>query len=346
MSTQLPLLRMKAVTRRFGGIAALDGVSLDIAAGEIVCLVGHSGCGKSTLLRVIAGVEEIDGGSVMLAGQTVNGRGRFVEPEDRNVGLMFQDYALFPHMTSRRNIGFGLKGLGRRQAAARVEDVIQRLGIEALANRYPHMLSGGEQQRVALARALAPRPRMLLMDEPFSNLDRGLREIIRRETLAILRALGITAILVTHDPEEALAFGDKVVLMHKGQVIETGTSDTLYNCPQTAYAAAFFSHVNKVPVHRAGDRLESPIGTFPAPLGSSGDMQLLVRPQALSLHENGTPAIVKSRVLMGEIEEVTLDVAGLEEPMIMRTTSHRGLAAGQTVALAVDQKDVLIFAAD
>jgi iron(III) transport system ATP-binding protein len=346
MSKHKPILRLENVSRHFGHVAALDGVSLQIEPGEIVCLVGHSGCGKSTLLRTIAGVENIDDGTVVLAGATVSGADGFVEPENRNIGFMFQDYALFPHLTARQNIGFGLKAMSRKEVEARVDDIISRLGIEALAERYPHMLSGGEQQRIALARALAPQPRILLMDEPFSNLDRGLRDTIRRETLALLRGLGTTAIIVTHDPEEALAIGDKVVLMHKGKVIESGTGDAIYSFPQTAYAAAFFSQVNRIPARRAGDWLDSALGRFPAPCGSSGPLQLFIRPQALRLSEDGTAATVRARVLLGEIEEVTLEVVGLNDPLVMRTSALRGLEVGQSVAITVDAKDVLVFAAD
>lgn len=346
MSKLGPILRIENVTRHFGSVAALDGVSFEIAPGEIVCLVGHSGCGKSTLLRAISGVEHIDGGAVVLAGTTVSSADAFVEPENRNIGFMFQDYALFPHLTARQNIGFGLRNMNRKDVAARVDDIISRLGIEALAERYPHMLSGGEQQRIALARALAPQPRILLMDEPFSNLDRGLRDTIRRETLALLRQLGTTAIIVTHDPEEALAIGDKVVLMHKGKVIESGTGDAIYSFPQTAYAAAFFSQVNRIPARRSGDWLDSALGRFPAPCGSSGPVQLFIRPQALALTKNGTAATVRGRVLLGEIEEVTLEVTGLDEPLVMRTSAQRGLEVGQAVTIGVEPKDVLVFAAD
>lgn len=345
MTQPQAILTINHVTRRFGSIAALDGVAFEVAHGEIACLVGHSGCGKSTLLRVIAGVEDIDGGSVVLDGRTVAGDGVFVEPEHRNVGFMFQDYALFPHLTARQNIAFGLKRLGRKEAAARADDVIARLGIGALADRYPHMLSGGEQQRIALARALAPQPHVLLMDEPFSNLDRGLRDTIRRETFSLLRALETTAIIVTHDPEEALAMGDKVVLMHEGKVIETGSGEAIYTAPRTAYAAAFFSRINTIAAHRSGDWLDSPIGRFPAPHGMSGPVQLYVRPQAIQLREDGTPARVSARVLLGEIEELTLEVAGLDEKLVMRSSARCGVEVGERVAIGVDRSDILVFSA-
>ncbi|MCD7059192.1 ABC transporter ATP-binding protein [Pelagibacterium xiamenense] len=343
---QTPALSIRSVTRRFGAVTALDNVSFDMAAGEVVCLVGQSGCGKSTLLRVIAGVEDIDAGSVWLDGDMVTGPDVFVEPEDRNVGFMFQDYALFPHLSARQNILFGLRPLGRKAAGERADEVLSRLKIDGLADRYPHMLSGGEQQRVALARALAPQPHVLLMDEPFSNLDRRLRDAVRQETSSVLRALGTTAIIVTHDPEEALSLGDKVVLMHKGKVIETGTGDAIYSYPQTAYAAEFFSRVNRIPARRSGDWLDSPLGRFPAPCGSSGPVYLYVRPQAVKLNGSGIAARVTSRVLLGEIEEVGLSVDGMSEPLVMRTSARSGLDVGHTVQVSIEPDDVLVFSAD
>lgn len=345
-TTATPALSIRNVTRRFGTVLALNNVSFAIAPGEIACLVGQSGCGKSTLLRVIAGVENIDSGAVWLDGKPVTGPDVFVEPEDRNVGFMFQDYALFPHLTARGNILFGLKHLGRKAAAARADEVLARLKIDTLADRYPHMLSGGEQQRVALARALAPQPHVLLMDEPFSNLDRRLRDTVRQETSSVLRALGTTAIIVTHDPEEALSLGDKVVLMHKGKVIEAGTGDAIYTYPQTAYAAEFFSRVNRIPARRSGDWLDSPLGRFPAPCGSSGPVNLYVRPQAVRLDGSGVTARVTSRVLLGEIEEVSLSIQGMTDPLVMRTSARSGLDVGRTVQVTIAPDDILVFAAD
>ncbi|WP_127144813.1 ABC transporter ATP-binding protein [Pelagibacterium montanilacus] len=335
-----------SVSRRFGAVQALDNVSLEIAQGEIACLVGQSGCGKSTLLRAIAGVEDIDSGALALYGHPVTASDVFVEPENRNIGFMFQDYALFPHLTARQNILFGLRKLGRKVAGERTDQTLDRLGIAALADRYPHMLSGGEQQRVALARALAPQPQVMLMDEPFSNLDSRLRDTIRQETVSVLRSLGTTAIIVTHDPEEALSLGDKVVLMRKGKVIETGTGDAIYTYPQTAYAAEFFSRVNRIPARRSGDWLDSPLGRFAAPCGSSGPVFLYVRPQAVVLDEAGIAAKVTRRVLLGEIEEVTLAVEGLADPLVMRTSERCGVSIGGDVRIGVNPDHVLVFADD
>lgn len=341
-----PALSISAVSRRFGDVQALANVSLSIARGEIACLVGQSGCGKSTLLRTIAGVENIDDGKIVIGNTLVTAPGVFVEPEDRNVGFMFQDYALFPHLTARQNILFGLRGLARSQANARADETIERIGIGALADRYPHMLSGGEQQRVALARALAPQPHVLLMDEPFSNLDRRLRDTVRQETVSLLRALGTTAIIVTHDPEEALSLGDTVVLMHKGKVIETGSGDAIYSFPQTAYAAEFFSRVNRIPARRSGDWLDTPVGRFPAPCGSSGAVLVYVRPQSVTLDEVGVAARVTGRTLLGEIEEVSLAVDGLDVPLVMRTSARCRLDVGNMVQVRVSPEDIMVFAAD
>ncbi len=336
------MLVLSGVTRHFGRVAALDDVSLEIGAGQVLCLVGHSGCGKSTLLRTIAGIETLDAGSVTIDGTPVSGPGVFVEPEHRRVGFMFQDYALFPHLSVRDNIGFGLGRLPRAERGARVDSILGSIGITALADRYPHMLSGGEQQRVALARALAPQPRLLLMDEPFSNLDRGLRDRVRHETLSIVRELGMTAVVVTHDPEEALAIGDMVALMQKGRLVEMGTGERIYDAPWTAYAASFFSIMNVIPARLKANVLETPLGRFPAP-GLEGVPKVLLRPQSIILSEAGLAAQVLDRTILGEIEELLLAVEGMDEPLVMRGTSRHDVRPGDTVKIAVNAHEVLIF---
>lgn len=225
------LLSVHGVSRRFGDVVALEDVSLSIRSGEVLCLVGQSGCGKSSLLRIIAGVDEPDEGRIILDGAEIAGPGSHVEPEARRIGLIFQDYALFPHLDVRDNIQFGLRKLSRAEAFARGDVMIERFDLRNLTHRFPHMLSGGEHQRVALARALAPTPHVLLMDEPFSNLDRKLRDGVRDETLTLLRSLGTTVVMVTHDPEEALSAGDRVALMRAGRIVQTGSGRDLYEYP-------------------------------------------------------------------------------------------------------------------
>lgn len=339
------MLVLKGVSRHFGRVAALQDVSLELGTGQILCLVGHSGCGKSTLLRAIAGIETLDSGSIAIDGTPVSGDDVFVEPEDRRIGFMFQDYALFPHLSVRDNVGFGLGRVPRGERADRVSDILRRIGIEALADRYPHMLSGGEQQRVALARALAPQPRLLLMDEPFSNLDRGLRDRVRQETLSIVRDLGMTAVIVTHDPEEALAIGDMVALMQKGRLVEAGTGERIYDAPWTAYAARFFSRMNVIPAQLIANMLETPLGQFPAP-ALEGVPTVLLRPQSITLAETGIAARVLDRSILGEIEEVSLSVEGIDEPLIARGTARHEVRPGDMVYLAVNAHEVMIFPQD
>ena len=200
------------IWQRFGNVTALAGVNLTIDAGEVVCLLGQSGCGKSTLLRVAAGVERPSAGRVLLDGREVAGPERFVDPERRGVGLMFQDYALFPHLSVLDNVCYGIRGLAAADTRASALRALDRVGLAGMADAFPHMLSGGEQQRVALARAVAPRPGVLLMDEPFSNLDRRLKDAVREETVAVIRETGATSVIVTHDPEDAMRIADRLKL--------------------------------------------------------------------------------------------------------------------------------------
>ncbi len=338
-------LQLINVGRSFGATPAVSGISIDVARGEVVSLVGHSGCGKSTLLRIIAGVETVDSGRVFLDGREVDGA-HFVEPEMRGVGFVFQDYALFPHLSVRDNILFGLKRHPRADTLSNAEDVIRRVGIEHLLERFPHTLSGGEQQRVALARALAPRPGIVLMDEPFSNLDQGLRGQVRAETLSLLKSLDTTVIMVTHDPQEALSAGDRVVLMRAGEIVQAGSGYDLYDRPASAYAADFFCSSNKVPGICKGDHVETAIGRFPR-YGGSGDegpAMLHIRPQAISvsLDEGNIAACVRERIFHGETEQILLQVEGLETPL--RAMALDRLPEGtEKVRISIAPERVLFF---
>ncbi len=338
-------LQLINVGRSFGATAAVRGISIDIAKGEVISLVGHSGCGKSTLLRIISGVETIDSGRVLLDGHEVDG-GCFVEPEMRGVGFVFQDYALFPHLSVRDNILFGLKRHSRAEALANAEDVIRRVGIEHLLERFPHTLSGGEQQRVALARALAPRPGIVLMDEPFSNLDQGLRGQVRTETLSLLKSLNTTVIMVTHDPQEALSTGDRVVLMRSGEIVQVGSGYDLYDRPANAYAADFFCVSNKIPGICRGDRIETPIGNFlrSGEANEGGATTVHIRPQAIaiSLDRGEITARVKERVFHGETEHILLAVDGLETPL-KAVALDRLPKGAEVVKVSIDSERVLSF---
>jgi iron(III) transport system ATP-binding protein len=287
------LISIERVSMRFGAVTALDDVSLEVARGEIVCLLGASGSGKSTLLRLVAGIERPSAGRIALDGVEVAGPSTFVDPERRHVGMVFQDYALFPHLSVEGNVAFG----GVERAAIR--PLLERLGIAALAAQYPHQLSGGERQRVALGRALAPRPRVLLMDEPFSSLDSRLRDAIRVHTLGVVRESGTTTLIVTHDPGEALRIADRIALLERGRLVQVGTPEALYCAPRTVAAARFFSDIATVPGTADGSRLATAIGSFPAPRLPAGTPALAcIRPEHLTLAAE--PTAVAGRVLAAE----------------------------------------------
>lgn len=339
-------LSIEAVSRRFGSVIALNDVSLHVHEGETICLVGHSGCGKSTLLRIIAGIDHPDHGRICLNGRELTGSNHFVEPEDRQIGFMFQDYALFPHMNVTQNILFGLKRLSRSEARARCDALLTRLGLQHLAERFPHMLSGGEQQRVALARALAPQPRVLLMDEPFSNLDRRLRDELRDETLSLLKELRTTVIMVTHDPEEALSSGDRVVLLREGRIIQTGTGQEIYHRPNCAYSANFFCPFNVIPGICRNGCVETPLGRFHAPhINDGAKAGVFIRPQSIAISPSaeGVPATVTGWSLRGEIEQVALAVPECDVPLKVRSTQKRHLTSGQPVNVTFMENGTFVF---
>jgi len=256
-------LGLENVSRRYGDALALDNVTLDVPPGKVLCLLGPSGCGKTTLLRIAAGVERPSSGRVLIDDEEVAGPNRFVPPEKRGVGLMFQDFALFPHLTILDNVAFGLRSMTKAEGRAEALLALERVGLGHYAGEYPHILSGGEQQRVALARAIAPRPGVLLMDEPFSGLDTRLREAMREDTLAILHETRATCIVVTHDAEEAMRMGDQVALLRKGRVVQTGTALDLYRKPKDIFAARTFSDLNEMKAHIEAGAAATPLGTFP-----------------------------------------------------------------------------------
>lgn len=280
------IVRTRALTKRFTpvGPAAVDALDLDVHQGEVLCLLGPSGCGKTTLLRLLAGFEVPDAGSIEVAGRVVATAASQVRPERRRIGFVFQDFALFPHLTVAENVAFGLRG----QAARRQEKVAQMLdlvGMSVFGSRYPHQLSGGQQQRVALARALAPEPHILLLDEPFSNLDASLRGTTRHEVRAILERTGTTAIMVTHDQEEALSFGDRLAVMRFGKIEQVGRPEEVYFGPTTAFVALFLGRTNLLRgVVEAG---VAATGIGPVPVGGPNRGQALVslRPDHLELHD-------------------------------------------------------------
>jgi iron(III) transport system ATP-binding protein len=274
------MIRLERVSKRFGAVRAVDEASLEIGRGEFVALLGPSGCGKTTLLRLIAGFEAPDSGTVRIGEDLVAGEA-WVPPERRHVGMVFQDYALFPHLTVARNVGYGLARSGR---AARVAEALDLVGLSRLGERYPHELSGGQQQRVALARALAPEPSVVLLDEPWSNIDPVLRSSMREELASILRATGVTVLLVTHEQEEAFSLADRVALMREGALVQTAAPEEIYYGPATRWAAEFVGAANVLPGTLSEGLVETLVGRFPAPNGDEpGEVEVLVRPELLEL---------------------------------------------------------------
>ena len=317
---------MQSLSRTFGGRPVVDGVSLTIAAGQVTCLLGPSGCGKSTTLRMIAGVDTPDTGHIRIDGAEVCGPGLSLPPEARGVGLMFQDFALFPHLTVAQNVAFGLRG-DREAKARRVGELLERVNLSGYGAKHPHELSGGEQQRVALARALAPRPRIMLMDEPFSGLDNRLRDGIRDTTLEVLKEEGAAVLLVTHEPDEALRMADEIALMRGGRIVQCGSPYNIYNSPADKAAAAFFSDVNVIRGVSRGALTLTPFGEFLTPGHADGaPVEIIIRPQHLKIDfdrggrgpnptpMDGTPArgtVVRSRFLGREsLVEFSMDYAG------------------------------------
>ena len=342
-------LTLEKVTRRFGRVTALDNVDLDVMPGEIVALLGQSGCGKTTLLRIAAGVDAPTFGRVLLDNREVASPNAFVPPEKRSVGLMFQDYALFPHLTVLRNVMFGLTALDRKARVAEAKEALARVGLLHLADSYPHEISGGEQQRVALARAIVPRPGVLLMDEPFSGLDSRLRDSVRADTLSVLREAGATAVIVTHDPEEAMRMADRIILMRGGRIVQEGGAEDLYDRPKSLFAARFFSALNELPGSVASGRAVTPIADFGCggqPEGAS--VVVAVRPRGVLLTEadqgaNGTPGRIRTRYFLGEVELFEVAVEGLETYLLAKARAGDGLAPGADVQVSFDERDVLVF---
>ncbi len=333
------------ISHAFGAVEALKDVSLDVQSGEILCLLGQSGCGKTTLLRITAGIEVQTSGRLLLNGIEVSGPDRFIPPEERNIGLVFQDYALFPHLNVLKNVTFGLRKLPPDEARKAAMTALSRVGLDHYTDKYPHMLSGGQQQRVALARAIAPRPAVLLMDEPFSGLDNNLRDKVRAETLAVLRETRTTSIFVTHDPEEAMRVADRIALLREGHLIQVGTPDDLYRKPADMETAKFFGQVNVLTGTVESGYVKTPLGRFPAPHFSNGEnVDVCIRPQGVmpDSRGNGLEGRVISRQFLGELDLLELAVEGLDVPLIARLPAEAS-PRERDVGIRFEESAVLVF---
>jgi iron(III) transport system ATP-binding protein len=344
-SSSVPALAFDDVHHAYGATRALRGVSLSILPGEVVALLGPSGCGKTSLLRIAAGLERPLAGTVVMNGRMLAGPGVMEPPERRGIGMMFQDYALFPHLDVATNVGFGLAGRARGEIEAIVSDLLARVGLADRGRAYPHMLSGGEQQRVALARALAPDPAILLMDEPFSNLDQRLRRGMREETTALLRAGGAAAMMVTHDPDDALAVADRIALMRAGRIVQVGTPEEVHRAPVDRWVAAFFADLEEVPATVGGGRAETPLGSFAAPGLADGPALVCIRRDAFDL--DAEEPVFAARVLatrfLGERRMVTLAIEGWERPVDIHTDPRRPVEVGARVGIGLDRDEVFVF---
>ena len=309
------MLDLQDISHQFGPVRAVAGLSLRVGPGEVVCLLGPSGCGKSTVLRLAAGLERLQSGRVAIGGRLVAGEGTDVPPEARGVGLVFQDYALFPHLNVLDNVAFGLRGAPAGRAARALE-VLKRVGVEDQAARFPHVLSGGQQQRVALARALAPEPVVMLLDEPFSGLDARLRDQVRDSTLHVLKESGAACLLVTHDPDEAMFMADRIAVMREGALVQLGAPVDLYCRPADAFVARFFGETNSIPARIAGGAAMTPFGSVPSKLPEGSAAEVMIRPEALRLAAEFTGGKGAARVLaarmLGRSTLVHLAVDGLD----------------------------------
>ena len=293
--------------KSYGTVQAVSDISLSLDEHEFLSILGPSGCGKSTLLRLIAGLEVPSQGQVFLHGQEISGRKIILPPERRKFGMIFQDFALFPHLSVKDNVEYGATG-SKKEKQQRVHELLELVSLPHLATKMPHQISGGEQQRIAVARALAPRPRLILMDEPFSNLDYQLRQQLRRDIREILKHEGVATVLVTHDQVEAITFSDRMLLMQKGKVVQEGTPSEIYQNPQTIWASSFVGEANHLPVEWQNDSLQTPLGELNVPFEIGMNARIMmVRPEDFKLESvpsDQANGIVKSVDFSGSVQTV------------------------------------------
>ncbi len=339
-------LTFEDIHHDYHGKETIRGISLTAEPGEVLCLLGPSGSGKTTLLRIAAGVEIQNRGRVVIDEREVSGPSVFLPPEKRGIGLMFQDFALFPHMNVLDNVRFGLARLPGHNALYAAQSALDRVGLAHYADKYPHALSGGEQQRVALARALAPRPGVLLMDEPFSGLDSRLKDTIRADTLAILRESRATAIVVTHDAEEAMRMADQIALLRDGCLVQVGTSDEIYRNPKDMFAAAFFSEINEFSGIVTEGFVSTPFGKVSASgLADQTKVQVAIRLSDVRVMPQGgaTEARIVSRRFLGVVELLELALFGQEETVRARIRADLLAPDMTNVTIGVAPQDILVF---
>jgi iron(III) transport system ATP-binding protein len=354
----MSLLDLRTISYSYHRHAVVEGLSLQLAPGTIGCLLGPSGCGKTTVLRCIAGFEQVNGGEILLDGEIVSSKAVHIPAERRRIGMVFQDYALFPHLTVAANIGFGLRSSPRQERQRRVAELLDLIGLSGQGHKFPHELSGGQQQRVALARALAPRPRLLLMDEPFSNLDVELRERLALEVRGILRAEGTTAILVTHDQNEAFAVADQVGIMHEGRIQQWDSPYNLYHRPRNRFVADFVGQGVFLPGRVLNEnRIQIELGFLSSALVAGGNAEsalktkgssvsVLLRPDDIT-HDDVSPlkAEVIAKAFRGAEFLYTLKLDSGARVLSL-VPSHHNHAIGEKIGIRLDVDHVVVFLAE
>ena len=342
------LLNVHHITKRFARDLppVVEDVSFEVYSGEIFALLGPSGCGKTTTLRLIAGFERADTGNIYLEKQHFEGEGVHLPPEARGIGIVFQEYALFPHLNVWGNTAFGLNKLPSRLRHKRVMDVLEMVGLTAFKNRKPHELSGGQQQRVALARSIAPSPKLILLDEPFSNLDAGLRHETREEVRTLLKRASMSAVLVTHDQEEALSFADRLAVMQHGRIEQTGLPEEVYCRPQTPFAANFLGKTNLISGKAHGDYAETSLGTFQINPDARGNVLLSIRPEHLIMvppdmrNLNGGVGEIVTREFKGHDLTYCVQISGRD--YFVQTDYRSPFQTGDQVRLNAVQSAVVV----
>ena len=333
------------------GELVLNDISLKMNRGEVMALIGPSGCGKTTTLRLIAGLEELQVGRITMDETVLAGGDAEIPPENRGIGLVFQDYALFPHLNVYKNVVFGIENRPKGEQKRRTMEVLEQVGMAKYADVYPHQLSGGQQQRVALARALAPSPKLVLLDEPFSGLDPDLRGVIRNDTLRILSEQGTAAILVTHDPEEAMYLCDHIALMNKGEIVQSGNPEELYCKPNSPFAVRFFASSNVFSGVVEKGHVETPFGPIPAPgLPDNAPAEVFIRPESLRFDAKGgigkAEACVKGSRFLRRSILTTLDFGdfrGTNIQLRSRTAGHYIPETGSHITVTLDPDQTFVF---
>ncbi|MBC9229220.1 ABC transporter ATP-binding protein [bacterium SPL81] len=346
------VLTIQKLSKKFGERFAVNEASWSAQSGQIICLLGHSGCGKTTMLRLIAGLDTPTEGSIQLERKVLWDPYQQVQAEERNIGFVFQDYALFPHLSVLENVMFGLKKIPKHERQSIAENALKHVSMSHHIHSYPHTLSGGEQQRVALARALAPKPHVLLMDEPFSNLDHRLRDQIRQSTINILKQTSTTTIIVTHDPEEALQIADQIILMHQGKIIQSGTPKQLYFQPKTLFAARYFSDLNEIKTQILDQQLHTIFGNIDIPkhLTRNNEIRCYFRPHQLRVNriktENSLAAKIISSNFLGYSQLLKLKIEAEDKVLIAYVEYSQNYDQADTVYLSLDLSQCFFYEAN